>query len=138
MSDPDSDPDPARPRLVAEALAIAAAVRVALRLMPISRVAASLDRYSRLRTRDAASAGDCLRVAAAAAARVAHPTCLYRSLVAYALLARRGHAAALHLGVSRNDGFAAHAWISVAGRSCDPDASRSHVTLWSHSAAREA
>jgi hypothetical protein len=45
-------------------------------------------------------------------------TCLVRALAAQALLARRGHASQLRLGVARGSGraFEAHAWLEQDGR----------------------
>jgi hypothetical protein len=42
--------------------------------------------------------------------------CLIRSLVMTRLLARRGVASTLVLGVSRDRGFEAHAWVEVNGQ----------------------
>jgi hypothetical protein len=44
-------------------------------------------------------------------------TCLVQALAGQALLARRGHAARLHIGVSKPEGrFEAHAWLEDEGR----------------------
>jgi hypothetical protein len=50
------------------------------------------------------------------------PRCLTRSLVLTALLARRGIAGTLVIGV-RHDPFAAHAWVEHGGRPLLPPAS---------------
>jgi hypothetical protein len=49
---------------------------------------------------------------------VPRTTCLVRALAAQALLARRGHASQLRLGVTRGSGraFEAHAWLERDGR----------------------
>lgn len=117
-------------RLFVEACALAAVVRVAVRFVPLTRIAAALGRF-RLQA-EAASIDSCLAAASLAAARVAHPTCLYRSLVAFGLLVRRSHAAAFHLGASLEDGFAAHAWVTVNGRACEPLSVLQYAPLWRH------
>jgi hypothetical protein len=43
--------------------------------------------------------------------------CLVRSLVLVKLLARRGHAAKLIIGVRTEPAFGAHAWVELDGRS---------------------
>lgn len=47
--------------------------------------------------------------------------CLVRSLVLTAVLARRGIASTLVIGVRPGDGFAAHAWVEADGRALLPD-----------------
>jgi hypothetical protein len=46
--------------------------------------------------------------------------CLLRSIVLVALLARRGRAATLVLGVRPGETFAAHAWVEVDGEAVLP------------------
>jgi Transglutaminase-like superfamily len=47
--------------------------------------------------------------------------CLVRSLVLTAVLARRGIASTLVIGVRPGDDFAAHAWVEAGGRAILPD-----------------
>jgi transglutaminase superfamily protein len=116
--------------LAAEARAIAVLLRVALRLLPLSRVVTMLARIPRSRDR-VATVADCARAAADATRSVAHPTCLFTSLTAFALLARRGHAPQLAIGAARHGGFDAHAWVTVAGVPVIPNA-REYSTLWTY------
>lgn len=63
-------------------------------------------------------------VAVAARLGLRRPTCLPRSIVLQRLLARRGVAAELRLGVATDGAFAAHAWVEVDGRAvgeADPE-----------------
>jgi Transglutaminase-like superfamily len=46
--------------------------------------------------------------------------CLVRSLVLTAVLARRGIASTVVIGVRPGDGFAAHAWVETGGRAILP------------------
>jgi hypothetical protein len=125
--------DVPRTLLVVEAVFVAVFVRGALRVMPLPRVVALL-RGSPFRSRRADDVESCVAAASAAAARVAHPTCLYRALVAFALLARRGAPVVFHLGADRAPGFGAHAWLSIDGRPLDQDAGR-WPELWQRAAA---
>ena len=76
-----------------------------------------------------ASADDCLNAAAIASQRLAHATCLYRALTAYALLVHRHPATQFHVGARRAEDVAAHAWVTVNGRTIDAEAWR-YATLW--------
>jgi hypothetical protein len=115
----------------AEAHAIAGLIRVAVRLLPLPRIAALLARLPR--TRRTSSPGECASAAADAVPRVAHPTCLYTALTAFALLARRGYAPSLLIGAARVGGFDAHAWVIVAGAPVIPGR-RDYTPLWSYAA----
>lgn len=115
--------------LEAEARAMAAALRVALRLLPVPRIIAMLARIPRSRDR-ITTAADCARAAAQAARVSAHPTCLFTSLTAFGLLARRGYAAQFVIGAARHEGFDAHAWVMVEGIPLTPGA-REYSPLWS-------
>jgi len=116
--------------LAAEAGALAVLLRVALRLLPLPHVVTMLARIPRSRDR-VTTAAACARAAARASRRVAHPTCLFTSLTAFGLLARRGYAAQLVVGVARDGGFDAHAWVNVAGVPLVPSA-REYSPLWSY------
>ena len=116
--------------LAAEAYALAILLRVALRLLPLRRVVTALARLPRSRDH-VTSAADCARAAADATRAVAHPTCLFTSLTAFGLLARRGYAARLVIGAAADDGFDAHAWVTVEGVSLVPSAGK-YSPLWSY------
>ena len=79
--------------------------------------------------RTRATVDECGAAATRAAARLSHPTCLYRALTAYALLAHRHGATRFHVGTALGDGMTAHAWVSVGGRALDLEAER-YSTLW--------
>ena len=121
----------------AEAHAIAALVRVLLRLLPLPRVAALLARIPR--TRSLSTPRDCVAAAAEAARRAAHPTCLFTALTTFALLARRGYRPDLVIGAARvgrgfrprQAGFDAHAWVNLAGVPVVSNA-RDYAALWSY------
>jgi Transglutaminase-like superfamily len=113
----------------AEAYAIAALVRVLLRLLPLPRVAALLARIPR--TRSVSTPRDCVSAAAEAARRAAHPTCLFTALTTFALLARRGHRPHLVIGAAHGAGLDAHAWVNLAGVPVVANA-RDYATLWTY------
>ena len=115
--------------LRAEAHAIAALVRVLLRLLPLPRVAALLARIPRARS--LSTPRDCVAAAAEAVRRTAHPTCLFTALTTFALLARRGYRPHLVIGAARGAGFDAHAWVNLAGVPVVSNA-RDYATLWSY------
>jgi hypothetical protein len=108
---------------------MAAAIRIALRLLPLSRVVALLARLPRAYRWTAGTAA-CMAASVEAAGRAAHPTCLFTSLTAFALLARRGHGPQLVIGAARDGGFSAHAWVTVDGAAVIP-CDREYVPLWS-------
>ena len=57
------------------------------------------------------------RLVAAAARRFPFEiSCVPRALVLHWLLARRGVACELRIGVNKEDGFSAHAWVEAEGR----------------------
>jgi hypothetical protein len=118
--------------LRAEAHAIAGLIRVAVRILPLPRIAALLAHLPRTR-RTVSSPGECASAAADGARRVTHPTCLYTALTAFALLARRGHAPSLVIGAARVDGFDAHAWVIVGGAPVMAGR-RDYTPLWSYAA----
>ena len=67
--------------------------------------------------------------ATSAARHLAHPTCLYRALTAYAMLAHRDGHARFHLGAARSGDVAMHAWVTLNGRALDADAHR-YAPFW--------
>lgn len=114
-----------------EAHALAAAVRLAVRWLPLKRVTSLLAGIPASPREPREPVTDCLDAARTAAARLAHPTCFFESLVAFGLLARRGYRAELHVGAKRSEALESHAWVSVDGRACDPDAAAGYTDLWS-------
>ena len=114
----------------AEAHAIACGVRIALQWLSLPRTLELLERLPRT-SRAVTSPAACDFAAAEAARRVAHPTCLYTALTAFALLVRRGYAARLVIGAAPGGDFAAHAWVTIEGRPLT-SAARPYVSLWSY------
>lgn len=108
-----------RLRLAAEILATYAWVRWLLARHELPRVIATLRRAARGRPVAVADPERCRRHAHAVV-QVLRPLptdsrCLVRSLVLVAVLARRGAAADLVIGVMPAPGFAAHAWVEHDG-----------------------
>ena len=122
-----------RAGLLAEAFVLAILARVALRFLALDSVTHLMGVLPRRRLPGGQAIGACLEAAARASARVAHPTCLYRSLVALGLLARRGYPVAIHIGVSRGGGFFAHAWLTVAEHPLESPQPRAYAALWRYS-----
>ena len=116
--------------LHAEALLLAAAARAGVRCFSVRRVALGLGALPRRGGACHDAVEDCMAAAAFGAARAAHATCLFRSLVAFALLARRGHDAAVHLGAIREGGLSAHAWVTIGGDPVEPPGTPAYVSLW--------
>ena len=112
---------PAERRLFVGAAGFLAAVRVGLWVLPFRWVHGGL---AALGNRPPALDQSELPIerivwaVGAAAPLVPRATCLVRALAAQALLARRGYASQLRLGVSGASGrpFEAHAWIERDGR----------------------
>ena len=121
-----------RPALRVEAFLLAAIARAALRRFSLPAVARGFGALPRSRRGCPESVDECMAAAALGAARAAHSTCLFRSLVAFALLARRGHAAAVHLGAHREGGLSAHAWVTIDGVAVEPQGASTYVSLWRH------
>lgn len=121
-----------RPRALTtvEAHAIAAAVRIGMRWCSLKCVASTLAAVPASRRPGSEPVAGCLAAARAAASRVAHPTCLFESLVAFGLLARRGHAVGLHLGARREEVLESHAWITLDGLPCEPDSANRYTEIW--------
>jgi hypothetical protein len=121
-----------RPRAltVIEAHALAAAVRLGLRCCSLRRVASALAAIPASRRQPIEPLPLCLAAARAAASRLAHPTCLFESLVAFGLLARRGYGVELHLGARRGEAFESHAWVTAGGRPCEPEPPPGYTEMW--------
>jgi hypothetical protein len=115
--------------LLAEACLVAACIRVGLRIVPVRTLITFLDVLPPSDARGSDELDACRRAASIAAARIAHPTCLFRSLVGFGLLARRGYPVAFQIGATTADGFAAHAWLTLAGQPLDADASE-YMSVW--------
>jgi hypothetical protein len=104
-------------RLLAQAGLAVLAVRGALRLLPFRVVHALVGGLGRHRAgppgADRARIERIRWAVETAARHVAGATCLTRALAAQLLLARRGHATRLRLGVGRGPQgqFEAHAWV---------------------------
>jgi hypothetical protein len=119
-----------------EAFTLAALVRVGLRCLSLRRVTwllAHIPAAAPGRSREPVTA--CVDAARIAAARVAHPTCFFESLVAFGLLARRGYRAELHIGARRADDLESHAWVTVDGAACGPDRAVGYTDVWHVAAA---
>lgn len=114
--------------LCVEALTCALVVRAALRLasLPVAVRAAQLAGALFPSHGDTI---DCVRAAILASRHLAHPTCLYRALTAYAMLAHREGHARFHLGAVRAGDVAMHAWVTLDGRALDAEADR-YAPLW--------
>lgn len=102
--------------LLAEAWLQTVAVRLALWILPF-RLVRGL-RWKRAPVLSRVSAPERVAWAVAAAGRyVLKATCLVKALAGQALLARRGHAARLCIGVAKPAGrLEAHAWLECEGR----------------------
>lgn len=115
---------PEERRLFWRALFSLLAVDVGLRTAGYARVSRWLERDARPLAASGPSADDretldtAVWAVAAAARRLPYTVkCMTRSLVLRRLLARRGVAAELVIGVRhRDDGFSAHAWVERDGR----------------------
>ncbi len=113
-------PPAVRLRVAAEIVVTYAEVRARLVRAPVAEVVATLRRHARDRSEPAH--------AHLIGVRLAHPVrrtldplpwdsrCLMRSLVLLRMLARRGIACQLVLGVRAGDAFAAHAWVEHEGQ----------------------
>jgi hypothetical protein len=115
---------------VIEAHALAAAVRLGLRCCSLRRVALALAAIPASRRQPIEPVPPCLAAARAAASRLAHSTCLFESLVAFGLLVRRGYGVELHLGARRGEAFESHAWLTVGGRTCEPEMATGYTEMW--------
>jgi hypothetical protein len=124
-----------RQTLLLHASFCAIVLRAALRTLPLPvavRLAASLSTVLPAR----APGRTCLAAARWATRTWSHPTCLYRAVTTYALLAHRADVV-FHIGVSPRDSFGAHAWVSVAGHPVDRTAAR-YASLWAASVSNRA
>ena len=120
--------------LFVEALTCALMVRGALRLVSLP-LAVRAARLAGTLFPSHGDVTDCVRAATWAARYLAHPTCLYCALTAYAMLAHRDGHARFHLGAVRGEQLTMHAWVTVDGRALDADADRC-APLWTAPARR--
>lgn len=110
----------ARRRLLVQAAAVLALVRVALLILPFKAVA-PLARKLQGRGQgsggDAPTIGDIVWAVGVASRRVTGGTCLTQALAGSVLLARNGYPSDLRIGVRRDPirGFEAHAWLERDG-----------------------
>lgn len=111
---------PAERCLVAAAAGLLGAVRVGLWVLPFRWVHGATGTLGkpRLREPDGPAVERIVWAVGAADRLVPGTTCLVRALAAQVLLARRGHASQLRLGVAGGGGraFEAHAWLEQDGR----------------------
>ena len=94
------------------------AAEAALRLLGLARARRHFAALRRRAAPPPAAEVERLVALAATACRAIYPAkCLPRALAVQRLLARRGAAAELKIGVRRHEGtLAAHAWVEVGGR----------------------
>jgi len=109
-------------RLLAEAVLVAAAVRLGLSVASFRTVRHAVETVSRSSgtVDDSVSAGRIGRSVTTASRYVPGTTCLVDALTARALLSWYGHPADLRIGVRRREEgepgrFGAHAWVESAG-----------------------
>ncbi|RVD16043.1 lasso peptide biosynthesis B2 protein [Mesorhizobium sp. M4B.F.Ca.ET.017.02.2.1] len=98
---------------LARCLLVVAAARLGLTLFSFNRVRSLV---MRLDAREAASVADLRHIAwgvAAAARLVPHASCLTQALAGQYLLARKGKASNIRIGIEQNTGaeLKAHAWL---------------------------
>jgi hypothetical protein len=105
-------------RVMAEAVALAVVIEIALRATSVSTMLAWLDRLPSRRNSSAAPPSYHLDryVAAAYRSLPTAMTCLRQSLVLYGLLRRRGASPRMCVGVRKDGaGLTAHAWVECEG-----------------------
>ena len=105
-------------RLIAEAVVSLGVARVVILLVPFRRIARRLERRprGRLAVPDPGLAASVRRAVTTAARHVPwNAVCLPQAMAAKSMLARRGCASTLHLGVARKgaDDLMAHAWLEA-------------------------
>jgi hypothetical protein len=122
--------------LTVEAVVVACLVRAGLRLVALPRLVRMLGRLPAARRADTTEA--CEAAARAAVARVAHPTCLFATVVTFALLARRGFNVTFHLGAARAPSFSAHAWLTLPTHTLGERPAPTFTPLWRYRVTRRA
>ncbi len=110
-------PDERRPFI--EAWLVLAAMRIAVRAMPLQRLSALVSRPRAARAGQPPAVETIVRaVERASSAIPGGRNCLVRALAAELMLKRAGHDGELRIGVANAepDLFKAHAWVEVAGK----------------------
>ena len=112
---------PSDRRLLGETALLVLRVRAGLRLGSFTVLRQRLERLSPTRGASPRAPERVAWAVAAVARRLPGTTCLAQSLVAHAMLRRRGYAPVLHIGVRAPTGGAplpldAHAWVECEGR----------------------
>jgi hypothetical protein len=107
---------PAGRKLAFAAIALLAAVRIALWLLPFQRVMRLVKSSGMRRSVD----GECTSREVAWAVRLASryvpdATCLPQAMTTYILLGRRGNPCCLRIGAVAAPQFEAHAWVECGG-----------------------
>lgn len=106
--------------MLVQAVVLLPLIGLALRTMGLRRTLSFLDRLAGSANVSAAGVASARRtervVTWAARYGLVRGTCLTRSLALWCLLRRQHIAAALRIGVRREDAFEAHAWIEHQGR----------------------
>ena len=107
----------ARRRLLVEAFALVAAVRIGLHVLPFTTVRRYVRRWADQKSNDGCQPGDVVWAIDAIGSRVHGTTCLVEALSADCMLRRRGHAPELKIGVRRGAVMSidAHAWVECSG-----------------------
>jgi hypothetical protein len=108
---------PGERSLLLRMVLLVAFLRVALCLLPFSRINDYLARRAKGRPiRQDIAISRLLWAVRVAAARIPRATCLTQALAAKYQLERSGHTTQLHLGVAKENGrFLAHAWLECDG-----------------------
>jgi hypothetical protein len=104
-------------RLIEEAVALCAALRLALRTMPFAALRRCVALLAKTRA-SASATPERVAWAVEAAGRRVGAACLAKAMAARVMLARRGHEGELRIGVARGEGggIQAHAWVEQGGR----------------------
>ncbi len=101
-----------------QTFALLCAVRLGLWLLPFATLQRLLAQLRRRRSTARLPLPALLHALTVLSRFVPQSTCLVQALAAHTLLARHGHAAALHIGVAKAGAAAlhAHAWVELRGR----------------------
>lgn len=102
--------------LVAQAAIALPVAALGTRTVGVRRVLAWLDRLDAHAPKGELEPARVVGLVRALARRSPYPmACLESSIVSCAVLRRKGYAATVCIGASRESGFAAHAWIEIDG-----------------------
>jgi len=114
--------EPRRQRLLFESAMLIAISRIGLRCLRFRWMNRWIERESAARrskrVRSSSESVEEIAWAIGIASRAIPASCLAQAMAGTILLARRGHAASLHLGVMRGpqESLGAHAWVECDGR----------------------